>query len=142
MTENLFRKALVVLADELEGLRLRQLLLRAGLGEVLLARNGVEALTRLSGELIDLVFSEFEPEGTDPLAIISKAGSTGKSGEVPVILLERGLPKRLIVSAVKAGAFARLSLPADLDSVQEIMASLSREYQGSVSVSNHSNESI
>lgn len=99
----------------------------AGVDRVLEAETAAEALQWLSAELVDLVVTAWQVPDGSGRALVQKLHNRGRNRDVPVVVLDPGLPRSQVVSAVKAGVVARLPLPADGKAVRTLLERLAAE---------------
>jgi len=79
--------------------------------EVVLARSGEEALTRLEG--VDSVVSDYAMPGMDGVQLLHRIRERDES--LPVILLTAHGSERLAVRAMKTGAYEYVTKPFDIE---------------------------
>lgn len=119
--------ALLVTSSLPERLALPPMLRRAGVGRVLLAGQGTEALTIMSRELVELALIPWdgpEPAGAELLPLLLKRGQNRR---VAVVILDKGLPAQAMVSAIKAGAAGRIPLPAQPEPLAKLLEKIANE---------------
>ncbi len=97
------------------------LLQRAGYARVLEAEDATEALTLLQSELVSLVLTEWELPQQRGRSLMRSLRNRRRNRNVPVIVLDSGLPAAAAVEAVKGGVAARLTLPASVESLGEAL---------------------
>ena len=132
------RTALVVESELLELRRYRQLLLGAGFEQVLAAGSGAEALTMMATELVHLVLTPWETRELSGLELLRALRRRGRNRNVPVVILDHGLPQQTIVAAVKAGVAGRLRLPADAAKLKKVLTAIAAGAQPTAGESKHS----
>jgi CheY-like chemotaxis protein len=106
---------------------LRQALLGAGVARVLEADTAAEALRLMSAHLVALVLAPWQAPDMGGRPLLAALRNRGRNHDVPVVLLDRGLPRNQVVAAVKAGVAARLSLPADAAAVRALLEGLAAD---------------
>ena len=121
---------MIVAPSILEQRRLRQVALSAGIERVLLAEDGIQAATMMGEELVDLVLTPWDPDGLAGKELLRALRKRARNRQVPVVLLDNGLHKQTIISAVKAGISGRLQLPAQAEQLKEILAVIEAERKG------------
>ncbi len=108
----------------LELRRLRELLRQAGFGQVLAASDGDELLMLLSGEPVQLVLVPWGVPGFSGPELLRMLRGREHNRNVPVVILDDGLPQQAVVSAIKAGVAGRLRRPASVEQLKEVLAAL------------------
>ncbi len=124
MPENRPRTAVVLETDLLLLHRLREVLRRAGYRRVLPAADGAEVLTLMAAELVHLVLVPWDAPGLSGLELLRATRRRGQNRDVPVIILDHGLPQQTVVAAIKAGAAGRLPMPPEPAALAEILSDL------------------
>jgi two-component system chemotaxis response regulator CheY len=119
-----FQKALLLLPDPVRRHGLRRVLSRLGVSQVLEAETAHEALTLLGGELVDLVLTVWQAPDLGGTELLAALRNRGLNRNVPVVLLDDGIPQPLIVAGVKAGIAGRLNLPGSPERLAEILATI------------------
>lgn len=105
--------------------QLRQVALNVGFERVLLAEDGAQAVTVMGEELVDVVFIPWEAGTLSGVVLLRALRKLARNRRVPVVLLDGGLHKQVIVTAVKAGVAGRLQLPPRAEQLREILAVIS-----------------
>jgi len=105
---------------------LRQALLGEGFGGIFQADDGVEAAAILSSELVDIVFTPASGEGFGIRDVFSMMHARSPNAHAPVVLLDEGVPRTGIVSAIKAGAAGVLTLPPDRSALRQLLSRIAR----------------
>jgi CheY-like chemotaxis protein len=111
--------------DLLRQQRLRHVLRSAGVERVLFAADGPEVLTLMGGELVQLVLVPWDAPGLSGLELLRALRKRGQNRNVPVVILDDGLPQETIVRAIKAGVAGRLPIPPQVTQLREILARIS-----------------
>jgi len=118
------RTALLVEPSLLERNRLRRGLQREGFERVLQAEDGPTGVTLMAAEPVDLVLTRWDAAGISGLELLRALRKRGRNRHVPVVVLDGGLPRQTIVSAIKAGVAGRLPLPSEPGSLREVLQSV------------------
>lgn len=118
------RTALLIEPSLLERNRLRRGLQREGFERVLQAEDGPTGVTLMAAEPVDLVLTRWDAAGISGLELLRALRKRGRNRHVPVVVLDGGLPRQTIVSAIKAGVAGRLPLPSEPGSLREVLQSL------------------
>jgi len=121
------RTALLLEPQTLQRRALYHNLIGAGMERVLEAATAAEALQILSAELVTVVFTPWQMPDMGGRALLTALRNRGRNRNLPVVLLDRGLPRNQAVAAVKAGVAARLPLPTDAHAVSELLERLAAE---------------
>lgn len=116
--------ALLVDADPTERSRLRLVLREAGLRTVREAGTAAEAIMTLRAEPVHLVLTRWAMPGHSGAALLEALRTRGVQPAPAVVLLDDGLPQAQVVAAVKAGAAARLTLPAGVAALHALLDDL------------------
>lgn len=124
MAERQFRTALIVEPSLIVRRRLRQVALHAGIQRVLLADDGAQAAMLMGEELVDVVLTPWEAEGLAGMELLRALRKLARNRRVPIVLLDDGLHRQVIVTAVKAGVAGRLQLPAQPEQLREILSAI------------------
>ena len=106
---------------------LRRVLLNEGFTRVIQARDGVEAIRILGMDVVGVVFTPWKQRGATCGDILSFLRRKGRHRRTPVVLLDNGLPKQTIVSAVKFGVTGVLPIPASTQSVRGLLGTLAAD---------------
>ena len=130
MAETRFHTALVIEPSLIEQRLLRQAALRAGFGRVLIAGDGTSAATMMGEELVDVVLMPWETEGLTGKELLRALRKLARNRRVPIVLLDDGIQKQVMVTAVKAGVAGRLQLPVQHDELRKILAIIAAEERG------------
>ena len=101
---------------------LRGVLRRAGFARVLEAESATEALTTLAAERVAVVFTAWEVADDRGSDLIRSLRNRGVNHNLPVVLLDNGIPQQNVVLAVKAGAAGKLTLPTSAQAVMDVLA--------------------
>ncbi len=118
------RTALLIEPSLLERNRLRRGLQREGFERVLQAEDGPTGVTMMAAEPVDLVLTRWDAAGISGLELLRALRKRGRNRHVPVVVLDGGLPRQTIVSAIKAGVAGRLPLPLEPGSLREVLQSI------------------
>ena len=118
------RTALLIEPSLLEQNRLRRSLQREGFERVLQAEDGPTGVTLMATEPVDLVLTRWDTAGISGLELLQALRKRGRNRHVPVVVLDGGLPRQTIVSAIKAGVAGRLPLPLEPGSLREVLQSI------------------
>lgn len=121
MADHRFDTVLLISAEPFARRTLAATLRAAGVRRVLDAATAAEALTILGSELVPLVLTPWELPDDAGRPLLEALRDHGRNRNVPVVLLDSGLPRASVVAAVKAGAAARLALPADVPGVRDLL---------------------
>lgn len=119
-----FSTALLVAPSHLEGLRLRQVLLRCGLARVLVAEGQARALSLLEEEAVELILAPWETPDFSARALLRALRKKGRHKKVPLLILDAGLAPETMVAAIKAGAAGRVPLPPGRERLAEALRAL------------------
>lgn len=114
----------------IEQRQLRQAALRAGIERVLIAEDGTSAATVMGGELVDVVLMPWKTEGLSGKALLRALRKLARNRRVPIVVLDDGMQKQVMVTAVKAGVAGRLQLPAQPEELRKILAIIAAEERG------------
>ena len=114
---------------------MRRMLLKQGIQTVLEAVQVPEAISIMKEEMVDLALTHWTVENYSGNQLLEALRKHGRKKNIPVVLLDEGLPQSAIVAAVKAGIAGRLPLPPDAARLDEILCSI-REYRSSLHPSN------
>jgi DNA-binding NtrC family response regulator len=120
-TQSKPRSALVIGLPLIQHRSIRQALLGEGFRNVFHAEDGVEAAAILSSELVDMVFTPESGEGYSFRDVFSMIHGRSPNAQAPVVLLDEGVPRPKIVSAIKAGAAGVLPVPADRKALRALL---------------------
>ncbi len=103
----------VLFVDDDEGIRrVAQITLtRIGKLEVLLAKNGAEALEMLKSEHPDLILLDVMMPGMDGPAVLAKLKQNPETAGIPVIFLTAKIQKHEVEAYSKLGACGVISKP-------------------------------
>lgn len=85
--------------------------------QLVTARSGAEALTKLEG--VSAVITDFAMEGMDGLTLLRTIQE--RDGALPVILLTAQGNEKVAVAAMKAGAFDYMTKPFDIEELGHIV---------------------
>ena len=118
------RTALLIEPSLLERNRLRRGLQREGFERVLQAEDGPTGVTLMAAEPVDLVLTRWDAAGISGLELLRALRKRARNRHVPVVVLDGGLPRQTIVSAIKAGVAGRLPLPSEPGSLREVLQSI------------------
>lgn len=118
------RTALLIEPSLLERNRLLRGLHREGFERVLQAEDGPTGVTLMAAEPVDLVLTRWDAEGISGLELLRALRKRGRNRHVPVVVLDGGLPRQTIVSAIKAGVAGRLPLPSEPGSLRKVLQSI------------------
>ena len=129
MTEPIFNTALIIEPSLIEQRQLRQAALRAGIERVLLAEDGTAAATVMGRELVDVVLMPWKTEGLAGKALLRALRKLARNRRVPIVVLDDGIQKQVMVTAVKAGVAGRLQLPVQPEELRKILAVIAAEEQ-------------
>lgn len=122
MAEREIRTALIVEPSLVVRRQLRQIALRAGIERVLLADDGPGAVTVMGEELVDLVLTPWEAGELAGRELLRALRKLPRNRRVPVVLLDNGVHRQVVVAAVKAGVAGRLQLPAQPGQLRDILS--------------------
>lgn len=127
LTQPGFGTALVV-APQL-GLRrsLLPLLRGCGVAQVLEAETGAEALSLLGSTLVQLVLTTWELPDMAGRPLLQALRNHGRNRDVPLVLLDTGLPRATAIAAVKAGAAGRIAVPPEPGALRGLLAQIAAE---------------
>lgn len=116
-----FAQARILVADDDDDVRaLLAKALRAANFDVVLARNGLEAIELLTKEPVDAVVTDIsmpEMTGIELLRAIR-----GRDADVPVVLITGSPDVDSAMQAVRLGALVYLTKPVDFDELKRVMA--------------------
>jgi PleD family two-component response regulator len=118
------RNALVIGLPALQLRPIRQALLGEGFREVFHAEDGAQAAAILASELVDVVFTREAGEGLRVRDVFGMMRGRTPNRRVPVILLDEGMPRPEVVSAIKAGAAGVLPVPAPPEAVRQLLGEI------------------
>lgn len=124
MTPNRPRTALLIEPQLARRFALRRVLDACGFGRVLESEAAEEAITLLGTELVDLVLTPWETDTLSGEALVEALRNRGQNRDVPVVLLDEGLPRQAVVAAVKAGVAGRLPLPPNAETLRAILGTV------------------
>ncbi len=113
----------------IEQRQLRQAALRAGIERVLIAEDGTAAATVMGRELVDVVLMPWKTEGLAGKALLRALRKLARNRRVPIVVLDDGIQKQVMVTAVKAGVAGRLQLPVQPEELRKILAIIAAEEQ-------------
>lgn len=130
MVETKFHTALIIEPSLVEQRQLRQAALRAGFERVLIAGDGTSAAKVMGEELVDVVLMPWKSEGLAGKALLRALRRLARNRRVPIVLLDDGIQKQVMVTAVKAGVAGRLQLPAQPEELRKILAIIAVEERG------------
>ena len=130
MTAKNERTAVMLEPELLERERLRGMLRRTGFARVLAAADGAELLQLLAGELVHLVLIPWEAPDFSGLEMLRTLRKRGKTRNVPVVILDHGLPQQSVVAAIKAGAAGRLKKPGRAEQLKKILTNTAASAEG------------
>ncbi len=101
---------------------LRLTLAALGYRRIVEAETDAEAVARLRSGLVDLVLTPWErPEISGPRVMEAVAR---RAPRVPVVLLDDGLPRGKVVSAVKAGIAGKITLPGTVEEMRRVLETI------------------
>lgn len=115
------RNALVIGLPLIHQRSIRQALVGEGFGQVFHAGDGVQAAAILSSELVDIVFTPESGRDYRLADVFRMMQGRGPNRRAPVVLLDEGVPRPLIVSAIKAGAAGVLPIPTDRRALLQLL---------------------
>ena len=124
-TERAFHTALIVEPALVKQRQLKHVALSVGFERVLLAEDGTQAVTVIGEELVDVVFIPWETGTLSGVELLRALRKLARNRRVPVVLLDDGMQRPVIVAAVKAGVAGRLELPPQAAQLQEILSVIS-----------------
>lgn len=107
------------------------MLRKQGFQTILEAVQAPEAIAIMKEELVDLVLTHWTVEDYSGEKLLAALRKCGRKENIPVVLLDEGLPQSSIVAAVKAGIAGRLPLPPEAARLNEILCTI-REFQSSL----------
>ena len=115
------RSALVIGLPLVQRQALRHVLKGEGIQRVLHAEDGVEAAAILASELVDIVFTPEAGEGYSFRDVFSMIHGRSPNRNAPVVILNEGLSRPEIVSAIKAGAAGVLPVPPERKALRALL---------------------
>ncbi|MDH4247039.1 MAG: response regulator [Deltaproteobacteria bacterium] len=121
MTPNPLKTALVLLPDPVRRIALCAVLRKSGYARVLEADTATEAITTLGAERVNLVLTVWEVADAEGPALLAALRDRGVNRNLPVVVLDTGLPQRSVVMAIKAGAAGKLALPTNPKALEEVL---------------------
>lgn len=115
------RSALVIGLPLVKRQALRHALQGEGISLVLHAGDGVEAAAILASELVDIVFTPESEEGYNFREVFGMIQGRGPNRNALVVILDEGMSRPAIVSAIKAGAAGVLAVPPGRDALRALL---------------------
>lgn len=106
---------------------LQRVLPNEGFSRVIQVRDGVEAIRILGMDVVGVVFTPWKQRGTACGDILSFLRRNGRHTKTPVVLLDGGLPKYTVVSALKFGVTGVLPIPTSTQAVRNLLATLAAD---------------
>jgi CheY-like chemotaxis protein len=125
------RRALVIGLPLVKRQALRHILKGEGFQKIFQAEDGVEAAAILASELVDIVFTPEAGEGYSFRDVFSMIHERSPNRHAPVVILDEGMPRLAIVSAIKAGAAGVLALPPDRRALRALLGQIAT-HEGAV----------
>jgi len=123
-----FQTGLIIEPDILPRMALQQQLLQLGVTTIHEAENGEDGMAWLSSRGVDLVFSTWEPGGISGIEILRYLKGNGRTPRIPVVILDDGMAKPAVVTAVKEGIAGLIHKPPRLENTREVMESLLEQH--------------
>lgn len=124
LSRDRYHTALVFEPDPALRSALRHLLLSQGFRTVLEAGRVNESILLMKEELVDLVLTRWEGRPVRGKNLLRVFKKQGQSRRIPVILLDGGLPRGAIVSAVKEGIAGRLTVPVNPGPLRDLLRTI------------------
>ena len=112
---------MVLLPDLAPRLALRGVLRRSGYAEVLEAHDLVSAQRILGESRVDLVLTVWDDGEVSGPELFRSLRTRGVNRNLPVVLLDLGLPQHQVVAAIKAGVVGKLRLPTSVEQVRMVL---------------------
>lgn len=99
---------------------------QAGLdvGEILEAADGLEALTVLRDQKVDLILSDINMPNMDGLAFLREKAADAELSSIPVVMITTEAGNDIIGEAKTLGALGSIKKPFTPDQIQETIGDL------------------
>ena len=118
------RTALVIGLPLVKRQALRHVLKGEGIEKVFHAEDGIEAAAILASELVDIVFTPEAGEGYSFRDVFGMIHGRSPNRNAPVVILDQGMSRPAIVSAIKAGAAGVLAVPPERRALRELLGQI------------------
>jgi two-component system KDP operon response regulator KdpE len=107
------QKKIMIVDDDPNLVKALRIRLTANEYEIVIARDGYEAITQANKENPDLVVLDLGLPAGDGFVVLERLSNLGRLADIPVIVLSARDPSNNEGRALKAGAVAYFQKPAD-----------------------------
>lgn len=101
---------------------IRRLLEEMGVGEVIEAENGVEAVTRLADTMVDLVLTDYNMPEMDGRALVEYIRTQSWQASVPILMITSEHDQGRLAAVEKAGVSAICDKPFEAKNIRQLIA--------------------
>lgn len=114
----------VLLVDDSHASRrhIRRLLEEMGVGEIIEAENGREAVIRLADTMVDLVLTDYNMPEMDGRALVEYIRTQSWQASVPILMITSEHDQGRLAAVEKAGVSAICDKPFEARSVRQLIA--------------------
>ncbi len=114
----------VLLVDDSHASRrhIRRLLEEMGVGEIIEAENGREAVTRLADTMVDLVLTDYNMPEMDGQALVEYIRTQSWQASVPILMITSEHDQGRLAAVEKAGVSAICDKPFEARSIRQLIA--------------------
>ena len=117
----------ILLADDEAGFaELLSNLLRSDGYEVVVAKDGQDALTKLEEYQPDAIISDIVMPNVDGLEMFRRVKSSSKTSSIPFLFISGYQDNQIYEKARKIGVFGVLQKPIDIDQIERRLRELTR----------------
>lgn len=129
--EEMFEDMSVLVVDDSQLSRkyIRQILESAGIGRVLEAKDGAEALQVMRQELFDLVISDYNMPNIDGIELVEHIRNYSKQPTVPVMMITSEQNESRLAAIQNVGVSALCNKPFSYDMVKQLIQQLVSDHE-------------
>jgi CheY-like chemotaxis protein len=116
------KKPVILVADDEEDIKEILKMFLEGCGyEVVTAFDGLDAIQRVEESRPALILMDIMMPVLDGIAVTKQLKASGKTREIPIVMLTAAAQSAMVQRAMEAGASAYISKPFEPDQVREII---------------------